>query len=615
MSSKGKRASAATPQPGSSSTPILTGANRPDSPLSPTRLSRVQEKAELQNLNDRLACYIDRVRNLENENARLTLEVHTSRENVNRECTNIKAMYETELSDARKLLDETAREKARLEIDIKRLYEENEELRALLDKKNKDCSIAEGNARMYEARAADLSNKYNAANADRKKALDELNDLKKDCERLRQQLQDARKMLEEETLARVDLENSVQSLREELTFKDQVHVQEVNETRSRRQVDITEIDGRLSEQYEMKLQQSLQELRDQYESQMLANRKDIEALYETKIRNLQDTANRSASHASGMSEELRITRSKVDGLNLRINELESQNASLSARIRDLEQMIDNERMRHNDEIAHLQDELQRMRDEQAQQIKDYQDLMETKISLDLEIAAYDKLLRGEESRLHITPSKLSEQASSSSFSSSQNVRSTRTPSRKTPTRGGSLFGGVKRKRTVIDESEELSQAEFFVTGNAKGDIEIGEVDAEGKFVKLHNKGNKEIAIGGWQIVRKAAGKETSYKLHRTVKIAAGATITIWSMDVQGITHEPPTNIVMKSQKWVTADDMKTQLYNSDGEEVAGSERIKRIIATQSSRQRMGRGGYSAVDGEQLYHQQGDPNSKENCSIM
>lgn len=38
-------------------------------------------------------------------------------------------MYEHELSDARKLLDETSREKAKLEIDVKRLFEENDELK------------------------------------------------------------------------------------------------------------------------------------------------------------------------------------------------------------------------------------------------------------------------------------------------------------------------------------------------------------------------------------------------------------------------------------------------------------------------------------------------------
>ena len=102
---------------------------RPSSPLSPTRHSRLVEKNELQNLNDRLAAYIDRVRNLENENARLTTEITCYRDTTTREVTNIKSMYEHELSDARKLLDETSKEKAKLEIDIKRIFEENEDLK------------------------------------------------------------------------------------------------------------------------------------------------------------------------------------------------------------------------------------------------------------------------------------------------------------------------------------------------------------------------------------------------------------------------------------------------------------------------------------------------------
>lgn len=63
----------ATPVP----SPAATAAPeaRPASPLSPTRHSRIVEKVELQNLNDRLAAYIDRVRYLEQENARLNVEV------------------------------------------------------------------------------------------------------------------------------------------------------------------------------------------------------------------------------------------------------------------------------------------------------------------------------------------------------------------------------------------------------------------------------------------------------------------------------------------------------------------------------------------------------------
>lgn len=57
---------------------------------SPTCHSRISEKLELQGLNDRLAGYIDRVRFLEAENSRLTLEVKTVEETVTRESSNIK---------------------------------------------------------------------------------------------------------------------------------------------------------------------------------------------------------------------------------------------------------------------------------------------------------------------------------------------------------------------------------------------------------------------------------------------------------------------------------------------------------------------------------------------
>lgn len=89
----------------------------------------MQEKQDLQNLNDRLACYIEKVRHLEAENSHLTREVQATQENVTREVSKIKGMYESELSDARKLLDETAKERAKLEIDTKRLWDDNEDLK------------------------------------------------------------------------------------------------------------------------------------------------------------------------------------------------------------------------------------------------------------------------------------------------------------------------------------------------------------------------------------------------------------------------------------------------------------------------------------------------------
>jgi lamin B len=80
-------------------------------------MTRNQEKLELQHLNDRLATYIDRMRHLEEQNSKLRSEITTTKETVEREIDGVKHMYEAELADARRLLDETAKDKAKQQIE------------------------------------------------------------------------------------------------------------------------------------------------------------------------------------------------------------------------------------------------------------------------------------------------------------------------------------------------------------------------------------------------------------------------------------------------------------------------------------------------------------------
>lgn len=83
---------------------------------SPTRKTRLQEKEELAYLNDRFASYIEEVRSLKEANIRYEFELKTVKDQIGQESEEIKKLYEAELADARNLIDETAKEKARQQL-------------------------------------------------------------------------------------------------------------------------------------------------------------------------------------------------------------------------------------------------------------------------------------------------------------------------------------------------------------------------------------------------------------------------------------------------------------------------------------------------------------------
>ena len=91
--------------------------------------SRHREKKDMQDLNERFASYIEKVRFLEAQNRKLADELEKLKQKWGKETTAIKAMYQAELDEARKLLDEAEKEKARYQIRADSLEEQLNELR------------------------------------------------------------------------------------------------------------------------------------------------------------------------------------------------------------------------------------------------------------------------------------------------------------------------------------------------------------------------------------------------------------------------------------------------------------------------------------------------------
>merc|ERR1719309_168905 len=358
--------------------------------------SRDTEKKDMQDLNERFASYIEKVRFLEAQNRKLADELEKLKAKWGKETTAIKAMYQAELDEARRLLDEAEKEKAKLEIRCTSLEEQIDELQVQLeDMKHARIQDRETIERQnqqlseYEAEINVLRRRIEQLENDRERD-------KREITRLTEALNRARVDLDNETLAHIDAENRRQTLEEELEFLKQVHEQEMKELAALAYRDTT---AENRDFWKNEMGNALREIQSTYDEKMDAMRTEMETYYNMKVQEFRTGATRQNMETVHSKEESKRLRTTIADLRAKLADLEARNAQLEKELELMRRDFEEKEREYEAENTELKNEVVKLRAEMEAILKELQDLMDTKLGLELEIAAYRKLLEGEENRI------------------------------------------------------------------------------------------------------------------------------------------------------------------------------------------------------------------------